>query len=149
MIRKYTTSDMDRCKQLVRESLDDSLGYSLEAIKEFSKEVDDQGYFKLRSGIGGIYVFEERGIHGIVCSDGEWVRKLFVKPDSRGKGLGSNLLSHAERIIRENGFNHAFIYSFPGSERFCRNKGYKLVEKKNFGSRVVEVVGLKMVKELA
>ena len=81
MIRKYTTSDMDRCKQLVRESLDDSLGYSLEAIKEFSKEVDDQGYFKLRSGIGGIYVFEERGIHGIVCSDGEWVRKLFVKPD--------------------------------------------------------------------
>ncbi len=148
MIRKYTVSDLNRCKQLIRESLDGSVGYSTRAIEEFSKEIDDMEYFKLRSRIGEIYVFEDGEIQGMVCADGDWIRKLFVKPDYRGKGLGSNLLSHAERIIGKNGFNHTFLYSFPGSEIFCRKRDYKLIEKKNFGCETVEVVGLKMVKYL-
>ncbi|WP_246986958.1 GNAT family N-acetyltransferase [Halorientalis marina] len=45
-------------------------------------------------------------VHAVVVEDRGTILRVYVHPDARGEGLGSQLLDRAERELRDRGANH-------------------------------------------
>lgn len=59
------------------------------------------------------------------------MHRLYVRPDQRGRGLGSSLVRHAERHARERGADGIFFWSdtrFTNAHRLYQRLGYARVE---------------------
>ena len=93
-------------------------------------------------------MFEDNKIKAIGCADADWVRKVFVSPESQGQGIGTNMLAYVEKQIRANGFDRSWAYSYPSSLDFALNRGYEIVERLTFKDRGLEIPGIKITKQL-
>lgn len=73
--------------------------------------------------------------------DNGWITVFFVKPEYRGRGVGTQLLERAERFLAENGRRNVFIspyapnYFYPGLDmllyeravEFLKSRGYRVL----------------------
>ena len=69
-----------------------------------------------------VYVFDDEEVRGFIGLQDTYVAGLFVRADSRGKGIGTALLSHAVR-----GKGGLSVHVFSGNEpalRFYRKNGF-------------------------
>lgn len=59
--------------------------------------------------------FVDGELAGVVTTSARWIRLIAVDPASRGKGIGSALLHHAELAIRAGGHGEARMLDQPGN----------------------------------
>jgi len=57
------------------------------------------------------------------------IESLYVSPTAAGLGVGSSLLTHAEREIRDVGAPIAYLDASPNAEAFYARRGYRRVGK--------------------
>lgn len=74
----------------------------------------------------GVWV-AERGsrVVGWVEVGGATIASLYVRPAVAGTGVGSSLLTRAERQIRDAGAAVAFLDASPNAEAFYARRGYR------------------------
>lgn len=80
-----------------------------------------------------IDLWEERGqllalIEVVQASDHLSIENIAVRPDQQGKGLGSKLLDHAERLALSSGLNEIRLYTnaaFTSNLAFYSRRGYR------------------------
>ena len=71
-------------------------------------------------------------LENMVCSSW-YVNILGVYPDLRGRGIGGEMLAHAEEVARETGARGTSIIAFsanPGAVRLYRRTGYEEVARR-------------------
>jgi ribosomal protein S18 acetylase RimI-like enzyme len=80
------------------------------------------------SGILGFVMFRKRaGEYAVDCERG-LVENIYVVPDSRGQGIGSDLLTAAEQQLREGGVDAISLEAIATNQaarRFYRSHGYE------------------------
>ena len=82
-----------------------------------------------------VYAVEDRGVFVgyIVCRIDEpclWVEHIFVREESRRKGVATMLLNKAEEIAASMGEDTVYNFVHPNNEnmiRFLRSKGYTVL----------------------
>lgn len=149
MIRLFKEEDLPKCKEIIENCLTYSFKDTPKFIKFFKEEFNDSDYFKLKSEIRGIFVFEEKNIiKGMGCADGNWIRKVFVEPRYQKKEIGTKIVQYLEKVIKENGYDKIFIYSYPFTKELCLKKGYNIIEEKVFERDKFRIIGIKMVKKI-
>ena len=56
-----------------------------------------------------------------------WVGFFAVDSHYRGQGIGSRLLTHLEKVVKDLGSNQLWVSSVPESKTYYEQKGFKLV----------------------
>lgn len=149
-IREARSDDFEGIRRTARRSLADSYGHALSdeiidtVVEEWydddglAAELDDEGTVFLVADDGGVvgfaqcYLVRRRNTVGEV----DW---LHVDPDHRGGGLGTDLLSAAERELLDRGANHVegrVLVENENGTRFYEEHGFEAT-----GERRVEVGG--------
>jgi GNAT superfamily N-acetyltransferase len=91
-------------------------------------------------------VAEDGGVLlGLVQPEGDEVNGLWVAPEAQGRGVGTALLRHAERLIAAAGHARAWLTCSgfnPGAARFYLARGYREIARttKDRGGGIVEEV---------
>jgi GNAT superfamily N-acetyltransferase len=80
---------------------------------------------------------------GVVQPESDEVNGLWVAPEAQGRGVGTALLRHAERLIAAAGYKRAWLTCSgfnPGAARFYLARGYQEVSRttKDRGEGLVE-----------
>jgi ribosomal protein S18 acetylase RimI-like enzyme len=68
-----------------------------------------------------------RKVVGWVEVSGATIESLYVSPAAARLGVGSSLLTHAERQIRDAGASFAYLDASPNAEAFYARRGYRRV----------------------
>lgn len=55
--------------------------------------------------------------------EGYWLEHIFIRPEFIGKGIGSQLISHAQRTCKDFGVEKVYIFSDPNSKGFYHKIG--------------------------
>lgn len=68
--------------------------------------------------------------HSDWCEREGWgfIREIYVNQTLRGKGFGTKLITHAEKVLYDNDVEHIYLTS-DGSENFWNSCGYKKTGK--------------------
>jgi GNAT superfamily N-acetyltransferase len=76
----------------------------------------------------GVWVTELGSkVVGWVEVSGATIESLYVSPAAARLGVGSSLLTHAERRIRDAGASIAYLDASPNAEAFYARRGYRRV----------------------
>lgn len=103
-------------------------------------EVDDGLLFVAENESG-------RMIGSVMCGyDGHrgWIYSLAVSPDDRRKGIGKQLMVHAEKALKARGCVKINLQIMEGNdevESFYRNLGYITEPRISMGKRIPENIG--------
>lgn len=62
-------------------------------------------------------------INGITIKKGYWLEHMFVKPQSIGKGIGTELFRHVKQRCHERGIAELRILADPNASGFYKNMG--------------------------
>ena len=74
----------------------------------------------------GVWVTESGSrVVGWVEVSGATIESLYVSPAAGRRGIGSSLLIHAERQIRDCGASIAYLDASPNAEAFYARRGYR------------------------
>ncbi|MCE4613840.1 MAG: GNAT family N-acetyltransferase [Desulfurococcales archaeon] len=73
--------------------------------------------------------FIEAYIHPTLCGDkAGYISLVAVKREHQGRGLGSSLLSKAEKWLKSRGASSTYLYAIPRSSTLYLKLGYKIIE---------------------
>lgn len=76
----------------------------------------------------GVWVIElESNLAGWVEVRGATIESLYVRAAISGRGIGSSLLTHAERQIEAAGEPSAYLDASPNAEAFYARRGYRRI----------------------
>ena len=76
----------------------------------------------------GVWVIElESNLVGWVEVRGATIESLYVRSATSGRGIGSSLLTHAERQIEDAGKSSAYLDASPNAEAFYARRGYRRI----------------------
>ncbi|MDE6133750.1 MAG: GNAT family N-acetyltransferase [Oscillospiraceae bacterium] len=131
MIRLAVPEERDAITELIRETVKTVYPkYYPPGAADFFIDLHKSEKIAADIEAGKIYVFEADGvIVGTVTINGDDIARLFVKPDSQGKGHGSRLLDFAENIIFGYSGTVRVHSSLPAKSMYIK-RGYK--EKEYF-----------------
>lgn len=68
-----------------------------------------------------------------------WLASLYVKDEFRNRGIGKALVEKACEVVRARGIPVAYLYT-DGKERFYRNLGWTLVERRILHSSEIAIL---------
>lgn len=119
MITKMHDEDIDRCIDIVRDTMGDQLayacsegiGYHMDTRIIWVDEADQVVY-----GLGGYVPDEYR-------TDTCWVAWFAVDPDRQGQGIGTELLAKAQEMARDAGYTRMCVTCFD-SHTFSRAREF-------------------------
>jgi N-acetylglutamate synthase-like GNAT family acetyltransferase len=69
-------------------------------------------------------VKEDKKIVGCVLIENNEMKSLYVNPDYMGNGIGAKLVNKSEEYIKDNGFDHVWIWANIVAVGFYESKGY-------------------------
>ncbi|MGQ9661508.1 MAG: GNAT family N-acetyltransferase [Kiritimatiellia bacterium] len=72
-----------------------------------------------------------------------WIASVVVARDQRGKGIGTRLLSYAERKLRAHGWPRVYLYT-RDKEEYYLAKGYAVIERTTYLDHAISI----MMKDL-
>lgn len=92
-----------------------SAEYAIDVAKGFSVGLKEEPFFSALNGSRFIVAYEEKStvcgtvfVHGVIQNKC-WMRRLFLQPHSRGKGLPKNIMKAALFLAEDRGFQVASI----------------------------------------
>jgi GNAT superfamily N-acetyltransferase len=129
-IRAYRSEDHEAVVALVRDTLTEhGFAFQVGGVEKDLAEISGR-YGGER---GGFWVAEEEAVvvgsvairpkEGTTCE----LKRLYLRPNKRGSGLGQKLYEHAEAFARSAGYDRIWLDS---SRRFAR--AHKLYERNGF-----------------
>lgn len=132
-LRPYRASDLPSVRALV-ESVLVEFGFSM-AIGNIDRDLAE-----IESRYVAFTVAEDDGIVvgtvGLRVKEGKTceIKRLYLRADRRGEGLGQVLYAHIESVAREKGFEKIWLDSsrrFKKAQRLYERNGYVLLEQRN------------------
>lgn len=103
---------------------DRALDCMSETYKAFNK-----AYFVVASGdeiIGGAGISPLDNYEGNVCE----LQKMYFRPEARGRGLGSEMMSKCLEFAKQAGFEQCYLETLPymeDAQKLYRNVGFKSI----------------------
>lgn len=128
--RKITPKDVPELARIYAETFNSDPWYDKwtqkTAEKRLSQMVNNGGFF-------GIVSYDEEGITGMILGEAEQyfdgvifnIKEFCVKNDLRGKGIGTELLSEFERMLRGMGIRETVLMTNLEDEEFYKKRGFK------------------------
>ena len=130
-IRAFEPEDAVSVSKLVRKVVKESLSkdYPEPTVQLLYIEYKPE-YFKEPIHNQKIFIAEDDGkIVGTAAIHGNLIMDVFVDPEYEGKGIGSQLLAHLERLARLQGHTTTQISANPYAIDFYEKLGYIKVEE--------------------
>ncbi|UCH32419.1 MAG: GNAT family N-acetyltransferase [Candidatus Bathyarchaeota archaeon] len=130
-IRAFEPEDAVSVSNLVRRVVKESLSkdYPEPTVQLLYIEYKPE-YFKEPIHNQKIFIAEDNSIIvGTAAIHGNLIMDVFVDPDYEGKGIGSQLLAHLERLARLQGHTTTQISANPYAIDFYEKLGYFKVEE--------------------
>jgi putative acetyltransferase len=133
-IRAYTPADRAAVVQLVERVLTE-YGFPFAQVGSLERDLD--AIAERYKGAGGFWVAEiDHGIGGTIAvrpKEGRTceIKRLYLRSDLRGRGLGQALYEHAEAFVRACGYDCIWLDSsrrFEKAHRLYERNGFSLVE---------------------
>lgn len=90
--------------------------------RQFEKLLDGRTVLKVVNWGGEIY--------GFLAFSKNYIETIDVRPDKQGKGAGNLLMEYAERMIREQDYNHVYLHVFTkntNAQKLYLKRGYEVV----------------------
>ena len=125
-IRQATFDDIQRLWEVRRESILKlaSKGMSVTQAFTWATKMTLEG-MEARFRETEIWIAELEGVLvGWVAVRGDYIDGLYIDPCSAEQGIGSELLSVAETLMRDRGIQAVRLDSSVNAERFYRHRGY-------------------------
>ncbi|MGY2906257.1 N-acetyltransferase family protein [Bradyrhizobium sp. URHC0002] len=124
-IRQLELADMDAAARVHRTAFDHALPW----LTGLHTSDEDQWFYRERvfTGCHVHGAFEGGALAGIIAFRSDWIDQLYVRPESQGRGVGSELLHVAKRA-----FDCLQLWTFQrnlGARRFYEARGFVLVEE--------------------
>ncbi|XP_065831075.1 uncharacterized N-acetyltransferase YjgM-like [Oscarella lobularis] len=128
--RKWTPEDRDSVLEIIKNCLA-SYGLPFQADGADVDAVNVEEYY-WKNDSGEFFVIEDRrngkvvgsgGYYDVTAERGELsveVRKMYLMPEARGKGIGRAILSKMEERIRQKGFKSIYIETVHCLKRACQ-----------------------------
>ena len=138
-IRKFTETDGPKIKELILSILEKEYPFDRKAYSDTDLENIYASYSGPRDTF---FVIEKDGriiaTAGIKEDSGHiaLLRRVFVDPDERRKGYGSNLLDETIKFCREAGYKELAFRTtskMVQAIELCKKKGFKEIEKIDLG----------------
>lgn len=126
-IREFRESDAEEvCNIVRRNDLEvSSRFYSEEVIKNWESELTPEAILEKSRGRTCFVAEEECGIEGYISLSGDEIKKLFVLPESHGKGIGRKLLDETEKKARRIDLDKLTVYSSIYAQPFYERCGFE------------------------
>ncbi|MCX5716601.1 MAG: GNAT family N-acetyltransferase [Candidatus Omnitrophica bacterium] len=138
-IRRFTENDGPKIKELILSILEKEYPFDRKAYPDTDLDNINETY----GGPNETFFITEQD-NAIVATAGikedsketALLRRVFVKPEERGKGYGSQLLDEAIRFAKSNGYKELVFRTTSKMVRaieLCKKKGFREAEKIDLG----------------
>jgi ribosomal protein S18 acetylase RimI-like enzyme len=137
IIRRIESSESDSVQALVQTIADETFAY---LFPNSQVPIGQSSWLSAWLAVLG----EE--ILGVTMTSSEWVSDLWVRRDSRKLGIGGTLLAHAEREIRDRGYDTLRLRVVKSNTRaveFYQSRGwgvYREFPHEKFGHTMFEMI---------
>lgn len=157
-LRHAEIEDIEKIQEVAMDSWLDT--YSSIIPEESIREIVDSWYDSedLKQQIKDpiFFVAEEKGeiagfIHASVKDERAHLHRIYLKPDSQGKGLGTRLYEKAEEMIKETDARFIRLEVMSENSRgldFYMSKGFRLEKEEKVELNQTEVMQTVLVKKL-
>jgi GNAT superfamily N-acetyltransferase len=127
-IRAFKNTDEEACQKVIRRCLTaKSSPIAGEVRLAILKELTSSGHLIDKSKNCDVFVCEEDGEIVAVCAlEGNVGKRLYVDPAVQGKGIGSKMQKHLEKLAIQHGYSELKGYAFKNAVGFHRKQGYVL-----------------------
>jgi GNAT superfamily N-acetyltransferase len=125
MIRRFDDRDAARLIDMMSRAFSVPVFEPAIVQEEVKGSYTSEGYWKKISSEYPLFVDEAEG--KIIASgalDGNEIKKLYVDPDMKGRGIGSGMLAFLEGEARKNGIDEVRLTAFPFAVPFYEKHGY-------------------------
>jgi len=125
MIRRFNDRDEARLIDMMSRAFSVPVFEPAPVQEELKGSYTSEGYWKNVSSKYPLFVDEVDG--KIIASgalDGNEIKKLYVDPDMKGKGIGSGMIVFLESEARKNGIDEVRLTAFPFAVPFYEKHGY-------------------------
>ncbi|WP_019505463.1 GNAT family N-acetyltransferase [Pleurocapsa sp. PCC 7319] len=126
IIRPAYFHDADTLLEIRREAILALIGVFSE-VSKVERWANSAGPDRTETAIANhiVWVAESQSnLVGWVEVNAETIEALYVRPTAWKAGIGSSLLSHAEKFIQDSGFSSVLLNASPNAEVFYRHRGY-------------------------
>ena len=123
--------------------------YLIDEVSYFAYKslIPKEGYEYLKNNLWGLEVLKKDAKEGytVVVKDddkvigtgtivGNYISKIYVKPEYHGCGIGRLIVKYLEDKAKSNGVKKIFLASNVSAEKFYTKLGYKTTEKKEMST---------------
>ena len=150
LIRSYLSKDLydildlfyDAVHQIAAED------YSKEQLFAWAPVIPDIQRWKTSLESHHTFVAEQKGrILGFADLDGDYLDRLYVHPEVKGKGIASLLTENLEKLAFINGFSRITVHASITARGFFEKRGYRLIKKQQVFRKGVLITNFIMKKE--
>ena len=135
VLRLYQPSDHDAVRALIESVLAEfGFAHTITSVERDLAEIesryggDGAGFWVADDGGEVVGTVAVRPKEGRTCE----LKRLYLRPDRRGTGLGQQLYAHAENFARAHGYDTIWLDSsrrFGRAHRLYERNGFTLVER--------------------
>ena len=123
--------------------------YLIDEVSDFAYKslIPKEGYEYLKSNLWSLEILKKDAREGytIVVKDddkiigtgtivGDYISKIYVKPEYHGRGIGKLIVKYLEDKAKSNGVKTIFLASNVSAEKFYTKLGYKTTENKEMST---------------
>lgn len=142
-IRQFREEDFTAVSEIYSQSKLDELRFEEQSFILLPIESDKERLAALMES--DIYVFGEDNIAGYLAIHCMEIRALFVHPDSRGKGIGKQLLEYALALVKGKAILYVAKNNTPAKALY-RSYGFSVVEEFETEYNGVPILANKMAR---
>lgn len=135
-IRKTRKNDVEEIASLKIEVFNkiNSKSYEDKVIEAF-KNANSKEKINKRLDIKDSFVaIEDNKVVSIIYIKDNKISGFATKINHMNQGIGSRLLEHAEKVIKEKGYDKIILNSTLNALEFYQKRGYEIIDKKNIST---------------
>lgn len=141
IIRKFLKTDAQELSNLICKTLLEinSKDYSKEIIDKMCVHFSSTKLAELADKRSLFVALDRSKIVGTASLKEDIILSVFVDAELQGKGIGSELMKHAEELARKKGYKKVKLPSSITSVEFYKKLGYQKIDEKvsEFGTNII------------